>query len=64
MQKLNGYYGLGVSILFVLLGLYLIFEKSNQSNVTYPVWIKITGIACVLFFGSLVIMKLLKYLKK
>lgn len=64
MKKINGLFGLGISILFVLLGLYLFFEKSNQSGVSNPTLIKVVGIACIIFFGGTMLFGLKKLMTK
>ena len=64
MKKSNALFGIGSSILFVLLGIYLIFEKSTQVDTSNPLLVKIAGIVCVLFFGVLGILGILKFIKK
>ena len=64
MNKNNALFGVGIAILFVILGLYLLLEKATQEGTSNPLLIKIIGIICVLFFGSLAVLGLLKFIKK
>lgn len=45
----------GVALLFIVLGLYLIFGKTLPEDTADPMFVKGVGIACVLFFGFIVI---------
>lgn len=49
MSKIKPLFGIGISILFVIIGIHLIFEKSTQVNTSKPLLVKMVGIACVLF---------------
>ena len=48
-MKAKGFYGLGVSILFVILGYWLYFEKSEQPGVNSTL-VEIVGLATMIFF--------------
>lgn len=64
MKKYNPLFGIGISILFVMLGLYLVFEKANTTDITNPLLRTIVGISCILFFGTLLFLKILKSINK
>lgn len=55
--------GIGGSILFVLLGIHLIYKKSAQDSEFHPLFIKSVGVACILIFGTLLVLTLLKIIK-
>jgi quinol-cytochrome oxidoreductase complex cytochrome b subunit len=44
-------FGIGSSILFIALGIYLYTTKSETLDSTYSSFRKIVGIACIVFFG-------------
>lgn len=60
MEKTKGLFGIGSALLFVALGFYLVFEKSEQAGVTNSLFLKISGVVCILFFGFLALKKLFK----
>ena len=55
-------FGFGISILFVILGIWLITTKSTTSD--NPTLINTIGAITIIFFGGLIIFTLLKRLKK
>lgn len=57
--KTKGLTGIGFSILFVLLGLYLMIGQKSISGV-HPMVIKGIGIACTVFFGAVLIRRFRK----
>ena len=64
MKKSNILFGIGTSILFVILGLYLVLEKANAKDISNPLLIRIVGISCIVFFGTLLVLAALKLIKK
>lgn len=64
MERTKGLFGIGSALLFVVLGFYLVFEKSKQVGVTNSLFIKISGVVCILFFGFLALKGLIKLFKK
>jgi cytochrome c biogenesis protein CcdA len=44
-------FGIGTSILFVMLGCWLYFSKSTQQNSVQPWIIKLVGVINIVFFG-------------
>ncbi len=64
MKINNPLFGIGISLLFVILGIYLVLEKANAKGVTNPLLIRIVGISCILFFGTLLVLTILKLVKK
>lgn len=61
-RKGNPLLGISLSILFVALGLHLIFNVAEQT--TNATLVKITGAACIIFFGGLLLFSVVKALKK
>jgi hypothetical protein len=64
MKKSYTLFSIGSSLLFVLLGFYLIFEKSTQLETSNPILVKIVGISNVLLFGFFGILGVFKIIKK
>jgi hypothetical protein len=64
MKKNNPLFGIGISALFVILGIYLVLEKANAKDITNPLLLRIVGISCILFFGTLLVLTILKLVKK
>lgn len=52
---MKGLFGIGLSFLFVLLGIFLLAEVPENSLNFSPLAVKVTGIACILFFGTLLL---------
>lgn len=61
MKKSSLLFSIGVSILFVMLGLFLYFEKSAQNDISNPTLIKIAGISCIIFFGTITLIGIKKF---
>jgi hypothetical protein len=63
LNKMRSLFGIGLSILFVLLGIFLLIEVPENSLNFSPLVVKVTGIACILFFGTLLIIGARKLLR-
>lgn len=63
MHKLKPLFGIGTSLLFVFGGFYLWLEKSKQDSVSNPNLIKLFGIGCVILFGLLSLIGIVKFFK-
>ena len=57
-------FGIGTSILFIILGIYLYSTKAETINTSYANFTKIVGISCILFFGIIVLISLKKIISK
>ncbi len=53
MKITRPFYALGTSILFVMLGVYLVSTKATDPGNSYPMMTKVVGIACIAFFGTI-----------
>ncbi|MBK9256155.1 MAG: hypothetical protein IPM42_11765 [Saprospiraceae bacterium] len=62
-NKTKGLFGIGLSILFVMLGVYLLTEFPKNNLNLNPLLVKGIGIACILFFGAIFILGMRKLLK-
>lgn len=62
-MKTTSYYGLGISVLFVLLGYYLYFEKSQEPS-AIRILMKPVGLITMLFFGTLIVVRLVLKFRK
>lgn len=60
--KTKGLLGIGFSILFVLLGFYLLTQETKFIEIN-AILVKGLGIACILFFGAVIIYKIKHSLK-
>lgn len=63
-RKGNPLLGISLSILFVVLGLHLIFNVAERPETTNPVLIRTIGIIVTVFFGGLLLLVLIKLLKR
>lgn len=63
IKKPTGFFGIGLAILFMLLGYYLITDVSQQESGIHPFIIKGVGAACILFFGAVLIFRIKQRLK-
>ena len=52
--------GVGLCALFVALGAYLYFIKASQPHIGHAHLIRLTGAACIAFFGLRLLMALIK----
>jgi len=51
MKTSKGLFGIGTSLLFVMLGVYLFTVKAHNPATENPELVKWVGIACTAFFG-------------
>jgi hypothetical protein len=54
--------GIGISILFILLGVYLLTRETGSIAIS-PMLVKGIGVACILFFGTILVIKLMRIMK-
>lgn len=55
----KGLAGLGFSILFILLGVYLLTKENNTTDLD-PLLVKGLGVACIGFFGAVVVRRVVR----
>jgi nitrate reductase gamma subunit len=64
MKKTSALFGIGLSIIFVIIGLSLITKKTSSIEFLTPATVKVVGVVCVTFFGSITLIGLYKFLKR
>jgi len=64
MKKSKGLFSLGISILFVMLGIYLFQIKAETIDSSFALISKIVGVICIVFFGSIVLLSLSNFLRR
>jgi len=63
MNNLKPLFSLGLALLFVIIGIYLI-NKSQIYGIENGTLYLIAGVACVVFFGGIMILGLFKLVRK
>jgi len=64
IRKTNPLFGIVLAILFVTLGLYLFFVKSEESGIDNPDLIKIACAASVVFFGGFLLFAVYRKIRR
>lgn len=64
MKITKGLYAMGTSILFVMLGIYLVTTKSVDTETSFPLLTKVVGYACILLFGTILAMSFYRLIFK
>ena len=57
-------FGIGSSIIFIVLGIYLYTTRSETIDSSYSAFTKIVGIACIVFYGIIGFINLKKLTSK